>query len=71
MTQPVTGKVDIDDDKARREPAAEGVDRTPVDERQQGQTLAEKTNERLERKVDESVEETFPASDPPSFNITR
>jgi len=61
----------LDDFKARNAPAAEGVDDTPVDERQQGQTLAEKTNEHLEKKVDEAVEETFPASDPPAFNITR
>ncbi|HYF55010.1 MAG TPA: hypothetical protein VEA41_12195 [Salinarimonas sp.] len=71
MNQPVTGKRDVAGGKARERPAAEGVDKTPVDERQQGQTLAKKTNEHLEQKVDESLEETFPASDPPSFNITR
>ncbi|KAA2234939.1 hypothetical protein [Salinarimonas soli] len=71
MNQPVTGKHDLKDQKATREPADKDVDQTPVDDRQQGQTLAKKTNEHLEEKVDESLEETFPASDPPSFNITR
>jgi hypothetical protein len=71
MSQPLTGHRDVADGKAQRETAAKDIDQAPVSERQQGQTLAEETNEHLEDKVDESLEETFPASDPPSFNITR
>ena len=64
MNQPVTGKTNVDDQKATREPAAKDIDKAPVEQRHQGQTLAEETNEHLEEKVDESLEETFPASDP-------
>lgn len=67
----VNGQPHVGEQASRRQPADEGVEQRPVAERQQGQTLAEETNEHLEEKVDESLEETFPASDPPSFNITR
>ncbi len=67
----VNGQPHVDELGSRRLPADEGADKAPVAERQQGQTLAKETNEHLEEKVDESLEETFPASDPPSFNITR
>ena len=37
----------------------------------EGKTPAENRNEHAEELLDEAVEETFPASDPISVNITR
>jgi hypothetical protein len=43
-------------------------DRAPVKD---GDKLPENSKENLDRKLDEGVEETFPASDPVSVKITK
>ena len=46
-------------------------ERKPQDQREKDDKLPENSKQSLDKKLDEGVEETFPASDPVSVKITK